>query len=118
MSSNKQNNDKLTRLIKEGGLEQPSKQFSENLSYLIATKYKKNHLPQYTVGRWLGKCILAVLVFFNVLLLYYLNPFAVQPVITMSITAFVIGVWILIPMMNKIKQENTPSNSPVKPSLD
>ncbi|KAA2244439.1 hypothetical protein F0L74_00175 [Chitinophaga agrisoli] len=118
MSSNKEHNDKLARLIKENGLEQPSGQFSENLSYLIAMTYKKRRLPPYTAGKWLGKCILAVLVFFNMLLLYYLNPFAAQPVVTMAIAAFVIGIWILIAMMNRKTQGNTRSHSGLQHSLD
>lgn len=93
--------DELIRMLKERGLEKPSAQFSNHLTKLVVQRYKKSQAVEYTAGSWLGKFILSVLVFFNLLLFYYLKPFSVQPVFFISITAFVLGVWAVIALIKK-----------------
>jgi hypothetical protein len=101
MNKNKIEEKLLIKILKERGLEKPSDQFSNELTQLLVSSYKKNQVAEHGVGKWLGKFILSVLVFLNLLFFYYLNPFSVQPVLFMSLTAFVLGFWILIVLVKK-----------------
>lgn len=95
------NEEKLMTILKESGLEKPTNEFSDRLSYTIVQGYKKNPVVEYKAEKWLGKFILSVLVFFNLLFLYYLNPFFVHPEFFLSVAAFVIGLWGLIGLIKK-----------------
>jgi hypothetical protein len=100
---NKTNIDEkeLIAILKESGLEKPTKEFSDRLSYIIVQGYKRNPAVEYKAEKWLGKFILSVLVFFNLLFFYYLNPFSVQPEFFLSVAAFVLGLWGLIGLIKK-----------------
>jgi hypothetical protein len=93
--------EELIRILKESGLEKPSGQFSDLLTQMIVQRYKRNAAMEYKAEKWLGKFILSVLVFFNLLFLYYLNPFSVQPEFFISVVAFVLGLWGLIGLIKK-----------------
>lgn len=95
------NDKELMTILKESGLEKPTNEFSDRLCYAIVQGYKKNPVVEYKAEKWLGKFILSVLVFFNLLFLYYLNPFSVQPEFFLSVAAFVIGLWGLIGLIKK-----------------
>lgn len=97
------NEKEVIAILKESGIEKPTKEFSDRLSYAIVQGYKKNPVVEYKAEKWLGKFILSVLVFFNLLFLYYLNPFSIQPGFFLSVAAFVIGLWGLIGLVRKIQ---------------
>ena len=101
MIKKKLQEEDIIRILKQQGLEEPSEEFSNHLVRAIVSGYKKNKVVEYTAGKWLGKFILAVLVIFNLLFFYYLNPFYLQPVLFISIMAFVLGCWIVIALVKK-----------------
>lgn len=101
MSKTNINEKELIALLKENGLEKPTEEFSKRLSYVIIQRYKQNQAMEYKAEKWLGKFILSVLIFFNLLFLYYLNPFSVQPEFSISVSAFVLGLWGLIGLVRK-----------------
>jgi hypothetical protein len=94
------NEEELIALIKESELEKPTEEFSNRLSHIVVQGYKRP-VTEYKAEKWLGKFILSVLVFFNLLFLYYLNPFSVQPEFFLSVAAFVVGLWGLIGLIKK-----------------
>ncbi|MBX3239808.1 MAG: hypothetical protein KIT80_21165 [Chitinophagaceae bacterium] len=95
------NEKELTTLLKESGLEKPTEEFSKRLSYMVTQRYKQNPAMEYKAEKWLGRFILSVLIFFNLLFLYYLNPFSIQPEFFISVSAFVLGFWGLIGLVRK-----------------
>jgi hypothetical protein len=95
------NEKELIAVLKESGAEKPTKEFSDRLSYIIVQQYKRNPSKEYKAEKWLGKFILSVLVFFNLLFFYYLNPFSVHPELFISVVAFVLGLWGLIGLIKK-----------------
>lgn len=103
MSNRNLSEDEFAGILKQQGLDVSSEQFAEHLSRVVMQKYKHRRPAAYKVRGWVGKYIIGLLVLFNLLFLYYLNPFSVQPVITISALAFVIGFWFLIPLMTQRK---------------
>jgi len=101
MNKKKPLEEDIISVWKRQGLEEPSEEFSNNLVRALVSGYKKNKVVEYTAGKWLGKFIIAVLVIFNLLFFYYLNPFYLQPVLFISITAFVLGCWIIIALVKR-----------------
>lgn len=93
----------LIALLKESGLEEPSKLFSERLTYMVVHHQGRQLATETKAEKWLGKFILSVLVFFNVLFLYYLNPFSIQPGLFISVAAFVVGLWVLIVLARRLQ---------------
>lgn len=102
MSKMNIDDEELNSLLKEIGLEKPGEQFSKRLSHSIAQKYGQHTVVEYKAQKWLGKFILMILVFFNLLFFYYLDPFSVLPEFFISISAFVLGVWGLIALFKKV----------------
>lgn len=103
MSKTDFNEEELVALLKENGLEEPTEEFSKRLSYAVMQRYGQNPAVEFKAEKWLGKFILSVLIFFNLLFLYYLNPFSVQPAFSISVSAFVLGLWGLIGLVRKIR---------------
>lgn len=91
----------LIAMLKERGLEKPTEEFSTRLSHIVVQGYKRSPTIEYKAEKWLGRLILSVLIFFNLLFLYYLNPFSVQPEFFISVSAFVLGSWALIALIKK-----------------
>ena len=102
MNKNKVEED-LIAILKEDGMEKPSSQFSIHLTQSVVRKYGGCRPAEFKAAKWLGKAILSVLVFFNLLFLYFLNPFSVQPVLFIAVAAFVLGLWVLIGLISKIQ---------------
>src|SRR5688572_25289253 len=103
MKKSNVNEEELIALLKESELEKPSEEFSNRLSHMVVQGYKKPVI-KYKAEKWLGKFILSVLIFFNLLFLYYLNPFSVQPEIFIPVSAFVLGLWGLIGLLKKSQE--------------
>ena len=95
--------DKLVTFLKDRGLDKPSANFAYRLKHNIVEQFKRNYAVEYKKEERLGKCIIAVLVFFNLLMLYYLNPFSIQPMISISVAAFILGLVTLIIIIKKNK---------------
>jgi len=101
MNKNIPDEKELSIMLKESGLEKPTEEFSGRLSYLVVQRYKRNPVREYKAEKWLGKFILAILVFFNLAFFYYLNLFSTQPEFFISASAFVLGLWGLIVLVKK-----------------
>lgn len=108
----KEDDKKWITILKEHEFEKASEPFSSHLKQVIIDKYQKEPTEEYAMGKWLGKFILAVLIFFNLLFFYYLNPFAIQLLTFISICAFVLGFWILIGVIQKKSLADLTSKSP------
>ena len=93
----------LIALLKESGLEKPSELFSERLTYRVVHPQRRQFATETKAEKWLGKFILSVLVFFNLLFLYYLNPFTIQPGLFISVAAFVVGLWVLVGLARRLQ---------------
>ncbi len=100
MKDKKPGEDRLATMLKETGLDEPSEHFSGQLRRYITQRYKRDYALEYKREEWLGKLILAVLVLFNLLMLYYLGAFNVSPVFFIGMTAFILGGFVLIMMIN------------------
>lgn len=92
---------KLAMILKEEGLERPSDQFSDQLTHSVLRKYEGRRLEEFKVSEWVGKLILGVLVSFNIIFLFYLIPFSIQPVLITSLVAFILGLWGLIGLIKR-----------------
>lgn len=88
--------DRLITMLKKSELDKPLDRFSERLIYMVVNSYKQSYANKYKKEEWLGKCILAILIFFNLLMLYFLNPFNIEPVLSISISGFIFGFGLLI----------------------
>lgn len=95
--------EKLRAILKENGLDQPTELFSSHLVHSIVQQHGKREAAAFKAGRWVGKFILAVLISFNLLFLYYLNPFPGQSVFFVSIAAFIAGVWGVIAVARRFQ---------------
>lgn len=93
--------DELREILKQDGLEQPSDQFSSQLTRSIVQTYEKNQVGELKISKWLGKTIMAILLSFNLMFLIYLINFSVQPSLVFSIAAFVLGLWALLGLLKK-----------------
>lgn len=97
----KENEKELVTILNERGLEKPTEAFSKRLAYIVVHSHERPSATEYKAEKWLGKFILSVLVFFNLLFLYYLNPFSIQPELFISVAAFVVGLGVLIVLVRR-----------------
>ena len=95
--------EKIQTILQENGLEQPTELFSHHLVHSVVQQQRKREAAAFKAGRWVGKLILGILVSFNLLFLYYLNPFPGQSVFFTSVAAFIAGVWGAIAVMRRFQ---------------
>jgi hypothetical protein len=95
--------EKLSGLLKEDGLENTTEIFSDNLSYFVIRQQRKNKVTAFNAGSWIGKLILGMLVFFNLLIIYRTNIFSTEPVVFISGAAFVVGIWGVIALTRRFQ---------------
>lgn len=100
---NKSNIDEqeLLSLLKKSGLDIPSEDFSKQLTESIIQQYERTQSYRNLFERQLGKFIIIFLVCCSILLFYNLKLFSIEPLLTFSIIAFVLGFWILIAFMKR-----------------
>lgn len=101
MKTNRNMEENLRKILKEDGLEKPSDHFSAQLTHTILQKYQKSKREELKISTWLGPAVLVVLVSFNVMFLFYLIPFSIQPVLITTVVAFILGLWALIALIKK-----------------
>lgn len=97
------NEEKIKYILNENGLEHPSPQFTDRLTHLVVHSYKRNYEAVYKKDERLGKGILIILVGCNLLMLYMLNPFSIQPMFFLYMSGFVLGTWGGIWLVKKMK---------------
>jgi len=90
------NADQLTSLFTQELLDTPSTEFSDKLLHVSMTSYRIGYNMKYRKEERLGKIILVILVFFNLMMLYILNPFDMHDAILLSLLAFFVGVGFLL----------------------
>lgn len=90
------NADQLTSLLKPELLDTPSVAFSDKLLHASITSYRMSYSTKYKKEERLGKMIMLVLLFFNLMMLYILNPFAMHHTVLLSLLALVVGVGFLL----------------------
>ena len=97
------NEGKIKYILNENGLEHPSPQFTNRLTHLVVHSYKRNYQAVYKKDERLGKVILVILVGSNLLMLYLLNPFSLQPMVLLYMSVFVLATWGSIGLVKKMK---------------
>lgn len=102
MNDHKGAEDKLGNILKTYGLEKPGTSFSHQLAAAVVRQRQAKAQAAFKAGRWLGKVILGILVFFNLLFLCYLNPFPEEPALFISVLAFVGGIWGVIAVAGRV----------------
>jgi len=90
------NADQLTSLFTQELLDIPSAEFSDKLLHVSMTSYKMSYSIKYRKEERLGKIIIVILIFFNLMMLYILNPFGMHNAVLLSLLAFFVGVGILL----------------------
>ncbi|WP_436490928.1 hypothetical protein [Chitinophaga sp. ARDCPP14] len=103
MKNNNVSEDKLPAILKEDGIEKPSEFFSHRLMQAIVQQQKEKAAAVFKPVNWIGKFILGILLSFNLLLLYYLNPLREQSVLFIAIAAFLAGTWGVIAVMKRFR---------------
>ena len=101
MKSRRNIDDKFSEILNQGGLEVPTDQFSGQLMSSIVQAYGKNQVEEQTLGKWLGKAIVAILLCFNIFVLISLLNFSAQPLLIFSLGAFILGLWGLLAILKK-----------------
>jgi hypothetical protein len=101
MKNNKAAEDNLRAILKKDGIEKPTEFFSNRLIQAVVQQQKGKEAVAFKAGRWIGKFILGILLSFNLLFLYYLNPLQKQSVLFISIAAFLAGIWGVIAMIRR-----------------
>lgn len=90
------NADPLTSLFTQEQLDMPTAEFSDRLLHVSMTSYKMSYSTKYRKEERLGKFIIVMLIFFNLMMLYMLNPFGMHNAVLLSLLAFLVGVAILL----------------------
>lgn len=88
--------DQLASLFTQELMDLPSAEFSDKLLHVSMTSYKISYSTKYRKEERLGKIIIIILIFFNLMMLYILNPFGMHDAVLLSLLAFVVGVSILL----------------------
>ncbi|HEY8957311.1 hypothetical protein [Chitinophaga sp.] len=112
MKHNKEQEDKLREILKEGGIVKPTDFFSHRLVQAVVQQQKIKAAQTFKPKTWLGKFILGLLVLLHLLFLYRLNTLREQPVLFFSIAAFIAGIWGVIFLIRKITPIGIGSSPP------
>jgi hypothetical protein len=89
-SKNKKNIDPLKALLQPELMDQPTAKLSDHLLHASMTSYRVSYSKKYRKEERLGKAIIAVLIFFNLMMLVKLNPFGTNPILLSGILTSVI----------------------------
>lgn len=101
MKEDQGNEEKLRAILQQHGLKKPSEEYSNHLKAVMVSNYRKT-AKEMTGYNWIAQVILRIFILWILLFFYFVNPFSVEPVFCISIGAFVLGIWGLIGLMNKI----------------
>lgn len=101
-------NDPLASVLNKELMDVPSKEFSDKLLQASMTSYKVSYAIKYRKQERLGKGIMLILVFFNLMMLYLLNPLDLSPVASFSFLATGVAIGSLFLWM-RMKSNRQPS---------
>ena len=90
--------DALANLLKKEMVDVPSAQFSDKLLHALLTNYRVSYSTKYQKEERLGKIIIVILIFLNLMMLYLLKPFNINATWLLVAMSFVIVLSILIKM--------------------
>lgn len=79
--------ERLAALLNEEAMDTPSVELSEKLLQLSINNYQLRYQTRYKKEERLGKAIIAILLFFNGMMLYLLKPFTFD---VLSLLVFII----------------------------
>lgn len=83
-------NDPLADLLKQELLNVPSAKFTDQLLHASVTSYRVSYSKKYKKEERLGKAIIAVLIFCNLMMLVKLKPFGAETALLIGVLGFVI----------------------------
>lgn len=103
--------DQLADLLKPELMDVPSAEFSDKLLHASMTSYRLSYDTKYRKEERLGKVIIVLLIFFNLMMLYLLKPLAINltinPVWLLVSVPFLIGLGVLARMNMQVAQAMT-----------
>lgn len=107
MKRNQIREEQLRALLKQDGIDTPSDQFTDQLTSLIVERYQHREIAEsatdtFDIGKWLGKAIMGLLVLFLAFALSFIFPLLIKSTLSVSILAFIVGLWFLIAIARKI----------------
>lgn len=112
-------NDPLAKLITQKLMDVPSSEFSDKLLHTSIASYKVSYGIKYRKQERLGKIIMIVLIFLNLMTLHILNPLNLAPVT--SFFFLVGGVFVGLLFLWMILRSSQISSTKIElklPSLD
>ncbi|WP_199121527.1 hypothetical protein [Pedobacter sp. ASV28] len=92
--TSKEINQLATLLKKE--MDIPSAQYSSNLLHVAMASYRVSYRTKYKKEERLGKIIIGILIFFNLMMLYLLKPFTINPAILLACLVALVTITILM----------------------
>lgn len=90
--------DPLAELLKKELMDVPSVEFSDKLLHAAMACYRLSYSKLYQKEERLGKAILVILIFFNVMMFYRLNLFEVNLAGLMMALPLALGLGVLVKM--------------------
>lgn len=90
--------DPLASVLKEELVVIPSAELSDKLLHVSMTSYRISYSTSYQKEERLGKAILVILIFFNVMMFYRLELFNINTSWLLISLPFVVGLAILVKM--------------------
>jgi len=99
-------NDPLTNLLNRELMDVPSSEFSDKLLHSSIASYKVSYRIKYLKQERLGKIIMLVLIFFNLMMLHILNPLKLSTIVSFFFLATAVSIgllclWILLKSAHK-----------------
>lgn len=90
--------DQLASLFTQELMDIPSTEFSDKLLHVSMTSYKMSYSTKYRKEERLGKVIIVILIFFNLMMLYVLNPFDMPHAVLLGLLVSIVGIGVLLRM--------------------
>jgi hypothetical protein len=100
MNENRNDDEKL-RLMLNDCLPKPSAPYSNHLQNFIVGRYAKKKQAEVRKHLWPARVIVGMTILWNLIFLYLFNPFKGQPVLYLSVLAFILGLWMVIGLIKR-----------------
>lgn len=94
----------LIALLTKSKMERPSEDFSKRLTKLVIEQHQAELVTESPFEKHLGKFVLLFLICFNMFFFYELKLFSVEPMLFISLIAFILGAWSLIFLMGRFRK--------------
>lgn len=115
MKRNPDDDQKLSSLLKENGLQKMDEAIAMRLRHTIVATYRKRESTALVRNQWPARIILLLSVLSCVLLLYYMTPILMNPVAIMAM-GLIIGLWAVIFLFLRFSGTR-PTDEPLKKHL-